>query len=252
MAGLAGLAGIMVLAGCARKLENTVDIQANLAEVCEYIPEPDDQVTPEMLHAWEAFKAFCDCEQYKEALQIYEEGENNISILSYIRDYNTIYLFLDSVLAPIRLLCQETEDALKSYTEDLRIEYILCAIKLHGFYDQQEGIEIPEVTPFVIRDLGTLMAKQGNMDEAMELMEDYAYAVYGLGASGAFLNLSLATLTSGYQEAAGNYQDAIQTLQDYIDYTSDEINRDPGTPASEYDEYIQQAKQKIEVLKREL
>ena len=133
---------------------------------------------------WAEFKRLIDADKYKEALDFYEgekassRGKNSGDFLVYLKHSSQRYAFFSQVLRPLMLEYKCADEALEDYVNNLRLEKAMeeASIDLSA---NSNGY-VPEVYPFVVRDLCMALAVMGEMEEAKGLASDMAKGVYGL------------------------------------------------------------------------
>jgi tetratricopeptide (TPR) repeat protein len=132
---------------------------------------------------WTAFRRLCDADRYEEALDFYlgenSQGEKNSGdFLVFLKHSSQRYAFFSKVLFPLLREYREDRAAVDQYLGVLEFERLLeeAAIAM-----QAEGNGyVPEVYPFVLRDLGYCLAAAGRMDEAEDMFDAIVSGVYSL------------------------------------------------------------------------
>lgn len=142
---------------------------------------------------WNEFKQLIDSDKYEEALDFYlGEGQDYIKknsgdFLVFLKHSNQRFVFFSSVLRPLMAEYKGEEYATKEYQSLLQLEKALEDNTI-AMSAESTGY-IPEVYPYVIQDLGNTLVSTGNLDEAMNLFEDYIHAIVGLTGDALYANL---------------------------------------------------------------
>ena len=76
--------------------------------------------------------------------------------------------------------------------------------------------DIPETFPDLAFDLGVMLAERDRIDEALEMIGSFGYAVQGLYGNPAFTNFEITLYVAQVYYAAGDIEQAIETLENYI------------------------------------
>ena len=115
----------------------------------------------------------------------------------------------------------------------MKVEYYLGEDMMQnmvGNYDY-----IPDTFPDLTFELGIMLAERDRIDEALEMIGCFGYAVQGLYGNSAFTNFEITLYVAQVYYAAGDVGQAIATLEDYKEYTSG--HKDPDRNPEEYDYY---------------
>ena len=89
-----------------------------------------------------------------------------------------------------------------------------------------------------------MLAERDRIDEALEMVGSFGYAVQGLNNNPAFTNFNIALYVAHLYYAAGDIAQAIETLEDYKEYTAE--HKDPDMDPEEYDYYCSFVEETIE------
>ena len=131
---------------------------------------------------WTHFKQLIDADEYEKALDFYlsedENGKKAGDFLLFLKHSSQRYPFLSQVLRPLMFEYKGADYALEAYVNALRLEKAMedASIDLSA----ETNRYVPEVYPFVVRDLCLGLAVMGEMEEAEGLASDMARGVYGL------------------------------------------------------------------------
>ena len=192
---------------------------------------------------WAEFKRLCDADKYKEALAFYEDedadsGKKNAGdFLVFLKHSTQRYLFFSQVLRPLMQEYKGDEVALDEYISLLQLEK---AMEDFSIEMQADGNGyIPEVYPYVVRDLGFGLVVTGKIDEALEFAGDMAYAVYGLTGDTLFADFTSTQYAAQLYTLNREFEQAVDVWEGYKDYLNE--NR------SDYDpEALEQCLSRIE------
>ena len=121
------------------------------------------------------------------------------------------------------------------YLNLMKVEYYLFLCE-YMMQNELGNIDyIPETFPDLAFDLGVILAERDRIDEALEMIGSFGYAVQGLYGNPAFTNFEITLYVAQVYNAAGDIEQAIETLEDYKEYTSG--HKDPDREPEEYDHY---------------
>ena len=171
---------------------------------------------------WAEFKRLIDADKYKEALDFYEgekassRGKNSGDFLVYLNHSTHRYAFFSQVLRPLMLEYKCADEALEDYVNNLRLEKAMeeASIDLSA---NSNGY-VPEVYPFVVRDLCMALAVMGEMEEAKGLASDMAKGVYGLTGDVLYCNFVATQLLAQMYTYVDKPDQAKTTWMDFRDY----------------------------------
>ena len=123
------------------------------------------------------------------------------------------------------------------YLSLLRFEYAMQDIVMKYSAKQTAGdtVIISRIFPELSSELGMMLAGRGQIDEALEMVESYAYSVYKIFGSLSFTSFNVALYIANLYYASGDIAQAIETLEDYKVYTAE--NNDPDRDPEEYEFY---------------
>lgn len=119
------------------------------------------------------------------------------------------------------------------YLNLMKVEYYLGEDMMQNMVGNNDYI--PETFPDLAFDLGVMLAERDRIDEALEMIGSFGYAVQGLYGNPAFTNFEITLYVAQVYYAAGDIEQAIETLEDYKKYTSE--HKDPERDPEEYDYY---------------
>lgn len=200
---------------------------------------------------WAKFKRLCDKEKYEEALDYYladkinGKGTNAGDFLLFLKHSSYRFYFFSEVLLPLMSEYKGVEFARKQYIDLLQLEKALedtsIALQADG-----NGY-IPEVYPYVIKDLGLALTADGKLDEALELSEDLINIVYQISGEPLYANFvgtqyaaKLYLVLDDKENAVGVWEDFKRFLDDTADDYPAEIIEEVQTQIQEEINAIQQ------------
>lgn len=196
---------------------------------------------------WRTFVGLCEKDKFEEAYKFYKEDGNPGDFMVCLKHSTVRYHFYKDVLGPMMYEFEPKDSADVKYLALLKVEYYLGVFMMHcGAGDSDY---IPETFPDVTVELGMMLAERNRIDEALEMLDDYAYAVNGLSGNPAFTNCNLALFEASLYYASGNNKQAIETLEGYKQFTSE--NKDPDKDPAEYDHYFKVIDEGIALYKGE-
>ena len=169
-----------------------------VASILDQLSDPPEQSDGAVRQAaydqaritWAEFKRLVEADAYEKALDFYlsedENGKKAGDFLVYFKLSSQRYSFFSQVLRPMMLEYKGPEYAMKAYVDNLRLEKLMedATIELSA---ETNGY-MPEVYPFVVRDLCFGLADMGKMKEAEGLASDMAKGVYGLTGDALYSN----------------------------------------------------------------
>ena len=169
---------------------------------------------------WAEFKRLVDTDAYEKALNFYlsedKEGKKAGDFLLYLKHSSQRYAFFSQVLRPLMLEYKGADEALEDYVNNLRLEKAMeeASIDLSA---NSNGY-VPEVYPFVVRDLCMALAVMGEMEEAKGLASDMAKGVYGLTGDVLYCNFVATQLLAQMYTYVDKPDQAKTTWTDFRDY----------------------------------
>ena len=119
------------------------------------------------------------------------------------------------------------------YLNLMKVEYYLGEDMMQNMVGNNDYI--PDTFPDLTFELGIMLAERDRIDEALEMIGCFGYAVQGLYGNSAFTNFEITLYVAQVYYAAGDIEQAIETLEDYKKYTSE--HKDPERDPEEYDYY---------------
>lgn len=193
---------------------------------------------------WAEFKRLCDQEEYEAALDFYladkpnDGGSKAGDFLLYLKHSSHRFYFFSEVLLPLMQEYKGTEFARKEYIDLLQLEKALedtsIAIQADG-----NGY-IPDVYPYLIRELGLALTADGKLNEALDLADDLMNVVYQVSGEALYANFV------GTQYAAKLYlylddkEKAISTWEDFKRFLNDTADDYPADILKEVQAQIQE------------
>lgn len=193
---------------------------------------------------WSTFKTLCENGNYEAALNFFleknesEQKSNAGQILLFLKHSTHRYVFLSEVLWP--LLREYRDDAADLYIEELRTEKTFedMTIVLHAAGTNY----IPEVYPYVVTDLGSVLAHSGEMDEAQNLFDDLTRAVFCMSEDALYANFCGVQYSARLYLQEGMDEQAIASWQNFKEYLE---NNESAFPENEWRKIMEKIDQEI-------
>ena len=182
---------------------------------------------------WGTFVRLCQEDRFKEAYDLYNEDGKYAELIVSMQHPGNLYILCRDVLRPMMYEFEPKDSADVKYLNLMKVEYYLgedMMQKMVGNYDY-----IPDTFPDLTFELGIMLAERDRIDEALEMIGCFGYAVQGLYGNSAFTNFEITLYVAQVYYAAGDIEQAIETLEDYKKYTSE--HKDPDRNPEEYDHY---------------
>ena len=191
--------------------------------------EPSDSAAV----TWNTFVRLCQEDRFKEAYDLYNEDGKYADLIVSMQHPGNLYILCRDVLRPMMYEFEPKDSADVKYLNLMKVEYYLGEDMMQnmvGNYDY-----IPDTFPDLTFELGIMLAERDRIDEALEMIGCFGYAVQGLYGNSAFTNFEITLYVAQVYYAAGDVGQAIATLEDYKEYTSE--HKDPDRDPEEYDYY---------------
>ena len=182
---------------------------------------------------WGTFVRLCQEDRFKEAYDLYNEDGKYADLIVSMQHPGNLYILCRDVLRPMMYEFEPKDSADVKYLNLMKVEYYLGEDMMQnmvGNYDY-----IPDTFPDLTFELGIMLAERDRIDEALEMIGCFGYAVQGLYGNPAFTNFEITLYVAQVYYAAGDIEQAIETLEDYKKYTSE--HKDPERDPEEYDYY---------------
>jgi hypothetical protein len=180
------------------------------------------------------FVDLCRNGKFKKAYVYYNEKDKIGDFIVCLKHSTPRYHFYTEVISPMIFEFEQRDSASVKYHYLLKLEFYLEEFTMQ--YGAGDSDYIPETFPLISNDLAVFLASLRNVDEALEIIDDYAYALNGIYGNPAYTNLCVAFFTASIYTNANDSDNAKKTLEKYIEYTSE--HKDPGRDPSEYEYYI--------------
>ena len=185
---------------------------------------------------WVEFKRLVDSDKYEEALDYYfadsagGDGKNAGDFLVFLKHSTYRYTFDSEVLLPMMREYRGDTFAVDQYIDILHLEKAMEDASIA--MNQRDEPYIPEVYPYVVKDLGFALASSGKMEEALNLSGDLISAVYDVTGSAIYANFfgtkygaQLYSAENDNQTAIGLWENFERYLDEYKDdYTPEELS----------------------------
>lgn len=218
----------------------------------EYRPEanpfgvPTQELFDSAAVTWNTFVKLCQEDKFKEAYDLYKGDGKPGDFMVCLKNSTNLYCFYKDVLRPMMYEFEPKDSADVKYLSLLRLEYAMQdnVMKYSAKQTAGDTVIISRIFPELSWELGTMLAGRGQIDEALEMVESYAYSVYTIFGSLSFTSFNVAMYIANLYYAAGDNARAIETLEDYKEYTAEhkDTDRDP----QEYDYYCSSVDREIE------
>ena len=215
---------------------------------------PTDSSSIDDIHAaeetWTKFKQLCENDEYEKALDFYLETDADSQkkhfgdFFIFLKHTTNQYIFASDVLKPLLFEYCDEEVAYEEYIMLLEFEKAMGDAMI-SINEDGNGY-VPETFAYVIRDLGYALAATGRAEEAMGLLDDFAFGVSQIVDSPLKVNFSIAVYMASVAMIDGDLEEAIQTWEDFKAYHlthGDEYDPD------ELDACLQQADDEISDIK---
>ena len=182
---------------------------------------------------WGTFVRLCREDRFKEAYDLYDEDGKYADLIVSMQHPGNLYILCRDVLRPMMYEFEPKDSADVKYLNLLQVEHSLAEDMMQHKIGNNDYI--PETFPDLAFDLGVMLAERDRIDEALEMIGSFGYAVQGLYGNPAFTNFEITLYVAQVYYAAGDVGQAIETLEDYKEYTSE--HKDPDRDPEEYDHY---------------
>ena len=182
---------------------------------------------------WGTFVRLCREDKLKEAYDLYDEDGKRGDFMVCLKHSTNRYYFYTYVLKPMMYEFEPKDSADVKYLNLMKVEYYLGEDMMQNMVGNNDYI--PDTFPDLTFELGIMLAEMDRIDEALEMIGSFGYAVQGLYGNPAFTNFEITLYVAQVYYAAGDVGQAIATLEDYKEYTSG--HKDPGRNPEEYDYY---------------
>ena len=182
---------------------------------------------------WGTFVRLCQEDRFKEAYDLYNEDGKYADLIVSMQHPGNLYILCRDVLRPMMYEFEPKDSADVKYLNLLQVEHSLAEDMMQHKIGNNDYI--PETFPDLAFDLGVMLAERDRIDEALEMIGSFGYAVQGLYGNPAFTNFEITLYVAQVYYAAGDVGQAIATLEDYKEYTSE--HKDPDRDPEEYDYY---------------
>lgn len=200
---------------------------------------------------WAEFKRICDQEKYEEALEYYLAdkpnggGPNAGDFLVFLKHSSHRFFFFSEVLLPLMHEYKGADFAREKYIDLLQLEK---AMEDTSIALQADGNGyIPEVYPYLIKELGLALTADGKLDEALDLAGDLMNVVYQVSGEALYANFvgtqyaaKLYLYLDDKENAIGTWEDFKRFLEDTADDYPADILEETLTQIQEQMKAIQQ------------
>ena len=211
------------------------------------VEQPVQETYDTARKTWEEFKAKCFKQDYKGAYKLYSDKEKQGDFLVFLRHSSARIQFDRYILGPLFYEYEEESVADSLYIDALSLEYALESFAMKQSIGNTDYI--PEDLPALIFELGCLMSQTGRLDEALELIDDFTYAVRGKTGDEVLTKFATTYAISIFYVSADQMEDVVNTLEQYKEYSTEHI--DMFKDQEEYEHYMMRAEDCIQSLKEE-
>lgn len=191
---------------------------------------------------WGTFVRLCREDRFKEAYDLYNEDGKYGDLIVSMQHPGNLYILCRDVLRPMMYEFEPKDSADVKYLNLMKVEYYLAENMMHNMVGNNDYI--PDTFPDLAFDLGVMLAEMDRIDEALEMIGCFGYAVQGLYGNPAFTNFEITLYVAQVYYAAGDVGQAKATLEDYKEYTSG--HKDPNRDPEEYEKYCSFVDEAIE------
>ena len=124
---------------------------------------------------WGIFVRLCREDRFKEAYDLYNEDGKYGDLIVSMQHPGNLYILCRDVLRPMMYEFEPKDSADVKYMNLMKVEYYL------GDYMMQNELGnndyIPDTFPDLAFDLGIMLAERDRIDEALEMIGSFGYAV---------------------------------------------------------------------------
>lgn len=169
---------------------------------------------------WDEFKNLCEADEYENALDFYMEGDSQRKNASYciifLKRTAYQYEFASDVLRPLLFEYGDRETA---FDELISLFTFLKSVADLSITINEEGNAfVPERYADLVSDLGYVLAANGQLEEAVGLLDDFALGVSKETESKMQLNYDITLYIADIYWIAGYPEDALKTWEDFKSY----------------------------------
>ena len=193
---------------------------------------------------WAEFKRLCNQEKYEAALDYYladkpnDGGSNAGDFLLFLKHSSYRFYFYSEVLLPLMREYKGAEFARKKYIDLLQLEKALEDTSVALQVDGNEYI--PEVYPYLIRDLGLALTDDGRLNEALNLTDDLMNVVYQISGETLYANFVGTQYVAKLYLFLDDKENAIGTWEDFKRFLNDKADDYPADIVKELMDQIQE------------
>lgn len=215
---------------------------------------PTDSSSIDDIHAaeetWTTFKQLCENDEYEKALDFYLETDAGSQkkhfgdLIVFLKHSTNQFIFASDVLKPLLFEYCDKEVAYEELIMLLEFEKAMGDMMIS--INKDGNGYVPETYALLVRELGYAMAATGRAEEAMGLLDDFAFGVSQIVDSPLKVNFSIAVYMASVAMIEGDLEEAIQSWEDFKAYHlahGDEYDPD------ELDACLQQADDEIADIK---
>lgn len=194
---------------------------------------------------WSDFRKECYDGDFEKAYHIITEVDSGADWIVYLKISDLRCEFIANILKPMLYEFEDVDVADSKYLDIIEQEFYLEVYSVKSSPDS--SLYVPETFPEVINTLAVLRAQQGLVEEALELLDVFGYAVNHVYQNGAVSNLIITYFLTDIALAAGDVEAAIKYWEDYKTFTLDNMYEETDTIT--YLRFMEIADEEIEELK---
>lgn len=194
---------------------------------------------------WSDFRKECYDGDFEKAYHTITEVDSGADWIVYLKISDLRCEFISNILKPMLYEFEDVDVADSKYLDIIEQEFYLEVYSVKSSPDS--SLYVPETFPEVINTLAVLRAQQGLVEEALELLDVFGYAVNHVYQNGAVSNLIITYFLTDIALAAGDVEAAIKYWEDYKTFTRDNMYEETDTIT--YLRFMDIADKEIEELK---
>lgn len=171
---------------------------------------------------WAEFKKLCEADEYEKALDFYfgteasSRGKNSGDFIVFLKHSTYQYLFTSEVLQPLLFEYRDRDFALQTLIDLLELQKAMGDMLIYT--NAEDGGYVPELYPFVLRDLGYAYAESGREEDAIDLFELFAGSVYLITGNPLKANFSSTLYLVNVYMISGDAEAALGTWDKFKSY----------------------------------
>lgn len=171
---------------------------------------------------WTEFMRHCEKDEYKKALDFYlgkdadAPKKNSGNIIVFLKHSTNQYIFASDVLRPLLFEYCDRDAAFEEYISFLEFQKAMGDLMISA--NEDGNGYVPETYAYLVRDLGYALAATGRAEEALDMLDDFAFGASQVVDSPLKLNFTITLYMASVAMIAGDYEDAIGSWEDFKNY----------------------------------